>query len=95
MTNMPDFVHLHLHTEYSLLDGACHVDELVAEARKLGMKALAITDHGNMFGTVAFHDACVEQGLKPVCRSHTGLIGIRRSSLERDYDRAVEGKEAL
>jgi len=62
----PEFVHLHLHTEYSLLDGACRLDELVAQAKRLGMPALAITDHGNMFGAVAFHDSCRDQGLKPV-----------------------------
>ena len=61
-----DFVHLHLHTEYSLLDGACRVDELVDQAAKLGMKALAITDHGNMFGAVTFYDACRERGVKPI-----------------------------
>jgi len=63
---MSDFVHLHLHTEYSLLDGACHISELVDQAARLGMKALAITDHGNMFGAVDFHDACREKGLKPI-----------------------------
>jgi len=63
---MTDFVHLHLHTEYSLLDGACRIDELVDRASKLGMKAMAITDHGNMFGAVAFHDACDARGLKPI-----------------------------
>jgi DNA polymerase-3 subunit alpha len=61
-----EFVHLHLHSEYSLLDGAGHVDALVDRAGELGMKALALTDHGNMFGTVAFHDACREKGLKPI-----------------------------
>src|SRR5215470_1244281 len=61
-----DFVHLHLHTEYSLLDGACHVDELVEQGARLGMKAMAVTDHGNMFGAVAFHDACRDKGLKPI-----------------------------
>ncbi len=66
MSAKPDFVHLHLHTEYSLLDGACRLDELVGEAARLGMKALAITDHGNMFGAVAFHDACRDKGLKPI-----------------------------
>ncbi len=66
MSGKPDFVHLHLHTEYSLLDGACRLDELVAEGARLGMKAMAITDHGNMFGAVAFHDACRERGVKPV-----------------------------
>ena len=63
---MNEFVHLHLHTEFSLLDGACHVDELVDQAAKFGMPALAITDHGNMFGAVAFHDACRDKGIKPI-----------------------------
>jgi DNA polymerase-3 subunit alpha len=66
MSTKPDFVHLHLHTEYSLLDGACRLDELVDEGARLGMKAMAITDHGNMFGAVAFHDACRERGLTPI-----------------------------
>jgi DNA polymerase-3 subunit alpha len=66
MSTKPDFVHLHLHTEYSLLDGACRLDELVGEAERLGMRALAITDHGNMFGAVAFHDACRARGIKPI-----------------------------
>jgi DNA polymerase-3 subunit alpha len=63
---MNEFVHLHLHSEYSLLDGACHIDELTEQGVRLGMKAMAITDHGNMFGAVAFHDACREKGLKPI-----------------------------
>jgi DNA polymerase-3 subunit alpha len=63
---MTDFVHLHLHTEYSLLDGACHIDELVERAAAMGMPAMAITDHGNMFGAVAFHDACRDKGVKPI-----------------------------
>jgi DNA polymerase-3 subunit alpha len=61
-----DFVHLHLHTEYSLLDGACRLDELVDHGVELGMKAMAITDHGNMFGAIAFYDACRDRGLKPI-----------------------------
>ncbi|HEY6554333.1 MAG TPA: DNA polymerase III subunit alpha, partial [Vicinamibacteria bacterium] len=80
-----DFVHLHLHTEFSLLDGACHVDELVEQAARFKMKALAITDHGNMFGAVAFHDACREQGVKPIigCEIYVA-IGSR-------HDRAGTG----
>ena len=61
-----EFVHLHLHTEYSLLDGACHIDELVDQVAKLGMKSLAVTDHGNMFGAVVFHDAARAKGIKPI-----------------------------
>src|SRR6185436_5896759 len=66
MPSGQDFVHLHLHTEYSLLDGACHVDELVEQTAAAGMKAIAITDHGNMFGAVAFYDACTSAGVKPI-----------------------------
>ena len=61
-----EFVHLHLHTEYSLLDGAIHIDELVEQAAGLGMKALAVTDHGNMFGAVVFHDAARAKGIRPI-----------------------------
>jgi DNA polymerase-3 subunit alpha len=59
-------VHLHQHTEYSLLDGATQLPELVERAQQLGMKALGITDHGNMFGAVAFHDLCRDKGVKPI-----------------------------
>jgi DNA polymerase-3 subunit alpha len=72
---MPDFVHLHLHTEYSLLDGACRIDELVARAAELRMPAMAITDHGNMFGAVVFHDTCRAHGIKPIigCEAYVAL----------------------
>jgi DNA polymerase-3 subunit alpha len=75
-----EFVHLHLHTEYSLLDGACRVDDVVDQAARLGMKALAVTDHGNMFGAVAFHDACQEKGVKPIlgCASTARARASRR-----------------
>ena len=63
---MNEFVHLHLHTEFSLLDGACRVDELLDEAVKLKMPALAVTEHGNMFSSVVFHDHARERGLKPI-----------------------------
>src|SRR5262249_21127149 len=65
MSSASEFVHLHLHSEYSLLDGACHIDELVEQAAKSGMKAMALTDHGNMFGAVAFHAACLPGNTKP------------------------------
>jgi DNA polymerase-3 subunit alpha len=63
---MSEFVHLHLHTEYSLLDGACRIDELLDQAQKLGMPALAVTEHGNMFSAVTFHDAARKRGIKPI-----------------------------
>jgi DNA polymerase-3 subunit alpha len=62
----PDFVHLHLHTEYSLLDGSIRVAELAGEARRFKMPAVAMTDHGNMFGTVPFYKAMQRKGIKPI-----------------------------
>src|ERR671926_977808 len=60
------FVHLHLHTEYSLLDGASRPEELAKRVAKLGMPACAITDHGNMFGAIEFTDAMKKAGVKPI-----------------------------
>jgi DNA polymerase-3 subunit alpha len=61
-----DFVHLHLHTEFSLLDGACRIDEVLDQAAKLKMPAIAVTEHGNMFSSVAFHDHARQRGVKPI-----------------------------
>jgi DNA polymerase-3 subunit alpha len=61
-----EFVHLHLHTDYSLLDGACEIERLVGRVKELGMPAVAVTDHGNIFGAVAFHNAAKEAGVKPI-----------------------------
>ena len=60
------FTHLHTHTEFSLLDGACRIRQLVARAKSLGMQSLAITDHGNMYGAVDFYKACKNEGIKPI-----------------------------
>ena len=60
------FTHLHVHTEYSLLDGACRIGEIPERALECGHKAVAITDHGNMFGAVAFYRACKKVGVKPI-----------------------------
>ncbi len=87
---MSDFVHLHLHTTYSLLDGQCQIVPLVERARKWGMPALAVTDHGNLFALKAFYDACrsTKKGfeglprIKPIlgCEAYV----TNRSHLERD-----------
>jgi DNA polymerase-3 subunit alpha len=63
------FVHLHVHTQYSLLDGACRVDELVKKATALEMTALGMTDHGNMFGAIHFYKACQKAKIKPIIGS--------------------------
>src|SRR5579862_2226359 len=63
---MDPFVHLHLHTDYSLLDGACDVEKLCEHVQKLGMPAVAMTDHGNIFGAVHFVNAAHKHGVKPI-----------------------------
>ena len=61
-----EFVHLHLHTEYSLLDGACRIGELLDHAQQSGAPALAVTEHGNLFSSVIFHDQARKRGIKPI-----------------------------
>src|ERR1700685_4458948 len=63
---MSQFVHLHLHTDYSLLDGACDVEKLCQRVKELGMPAVAMTDHGNMFGAVHFVNAAHKFDVKPI-----------------------------
>lgn len=63
---MSDFVHLHLHSEYSLLDGACRISDIPLRAKECGHTAVAITDHGVMYGAVAFYLACKDAGIKPI-----------------------------
>ena len=63
---MTEFVHLHNHTDYSLLDGAMKIDDMVAKAKSLGMTSIAITDHGNMFGALNFYEKCRDNGIKPI-----------------------------
>src|SRR4029078_5786934 len=62
----PPFVHLHCHSHYSLLDGASPINELVSRAKELGMNALAITDHGNLYGALEFYQACKGVGINPI-----------------------------
>jgi DNA polymerase-3 subunit alpha len=66
MTKQCNFVHLHNHSEYSFLDGAIGIKKLVARAKQFGMPALALTDHGGMFGAVEFYNACLKEGIKPI-----------------------------
>ncbi len=63
---MAKFTHLHVHTEFSLLDGLCKIDELVKKAKELGMDSLAITDHGAMYGVIPFYLACLDNEIKPI-----------------------------
>ncbi len=80
------FTHLHVHTEYSLLDGLCRIPQLVARAKELGMTSLAITDHGNMYGTIDFYITAREAGIKPIvgCEIYVAETGYRnRNSNEK------------
>ena len=79
---MTDFVHLHLHTEYSLLDGACRIADMMEYAKSLGQESVAITDHGVMYGVVEFYNAAKKAGLHPVIGCEVYLAPGSR--LERD-----------
>ena len=63
---MPEFVHLHLHTEFSLLDGACRIGEMLDAVSAQKMNAVAITEHGNLFSAITFHDEARKRGVKPI-----------------------------
>ncbi len=83
---MPEFTHLHLHTEYSLLDGACDVVKLVYRVAALGQKSVAMTDHGNIYGAVHFFDAAKAKGIKPilgcelyVCKAEDHRVGTSKN----------------
>lgn len=65
-TNIPDFVHLHVHTQYSLLDGAIRIDDLLQRVADFGMHSVATTDHGTMFGAVEFYEKATKAGIKPI-----------------------------
>src|SRR5215469_15091255 len=83
---MAEFVHLHLHTDYSMLDGACETRNLVNRVKELGMPAVAMTDHGNIFGAVEFVDAAKEAGVKPIvgCELYICKKDDHRASPEGD-----------
>ena len=74
----PNFVHLHLHTDYSLLDGACDISKLMDRAAALKMPAVAITDHGNLFGAVKFHEQASKRGIKPIIGCETYVAAANR-----------------
>ncbi len=84
---MPDFVHLHVHSEYSLLDGAARISDLPRRARELGQKALAITDHGVMYGVVDFYTACKKEGIKPIigCEVYVAEDLAEKTQAAREY----------
>ena len=87
------FVHLHVHTEYSLLDGACRVEKVAERAKELGQTALAVTDHGVMYGAVAFFKACKAAGIKPIigCEVYVAPRSMhdRQHGIDNEYSHLI------
>lgn len=83
---MGDFVHLHLHSEFSLLDGVNRINEISKNVKAKGMDAVAITDHGNMFGAVNFYNACIKEGVKPIIGAEVYLSPRDMHSKEYGID---------
>ena len=81
------FTHLHVHTEYSLLDGACRINRIAAAAKQKGFDSLAITDHGVMFGVIDFYRACKKEGIKPVIGCEVYVAPKSRFDKTSGYDR--------
>ena len=84
---MGQFTHLHVHTQYSILDGAAAIKPLLKRAKELGMTALAITDHGNMYGVKEFHDAAEKEGIKPILGCEVYVAGGSRFDKSGKDDR--------
>ena len=80
------FVHLHVHTEYSLLDGFCRIDRIAKKAKSLGQSAIAITDHGVMYGAVAFYRACLKEGIRPIIGCEVYVAPRSRFQKEHGLD---------
>src|SRR6056297_402310 len=85
---MKKFTHLHLHTEYSLLDGAIRIKSLFKKLKKLGMESVAITDHGVMYGMVEFYEEALKNNIKPIigCEVYTAKKGIESKGNKKDAD---------
>ncbi len=83
---MGDFAHLHLHSEYSLLDGACRISDIPRAAKEAGHTAVAITDHGVMYGAAAFYKACVAEGVRPIIGCEVYVAKRSMYDREREFD---------
>ncbi|MBR5922958.1 MAG: DNA polymerase III subunit alpha [Clostridia bacterium] len=80
------FAHLHLHTEYSLLDGCCRIDKLVSSVKALGQTAVAVTDHGVMYGAIDFYKAALKQGIKPIIGCEVYVAPRKRTDKQKGPD---------
>jgi DNA polymerase III subunit alpha len=89
-TTDKNFVHLHVHTDYSLLDGCCRIDRLMDRATELGMSAMALTDHGNLYGAIEFYNQAKAKGIKPLIGCELYLVETSR--LEKNGRAGDDGK---
>mgnify|MGYP002405065629 CR=1 FL=1 len=89
------FAHLHMHTEYSLLDGANRIGDLLDRVQALGMDACAITDHGVMYGAVDFYRACKAEGIKPIIGCEVYVSPKGRSRFEKIHEFDAESRHLV
>ena len=88
-----EFVHLHLHSEYSLLDGACRINNVIDKAINLNMKHIAITDHGNMYGAINFYKAAKSKGIHPIIGCEVYVA--KRSRFDKVYEFDIESQHLV
>lgn len=86
---MDNFVHLHVHSEYSLLDGSCRIKDMIKMAKELGQSAIAITDHGNMYGVMDFYKAAKKEGVKPIIGCEVYVAKRSRFNKVREFDSEI------
>ena len=86
---MSKFVHLHVHSEYSLLDGACRIKDMIKRAKELGQSAIAITDHGSMYGVMEFYKTAKSEGIKPIIGCEVYVAKRSRFDKVREYDSEI------
>ena len=89
------FVHLHVHTEYSLLDGACRIKDLPKVVKTMGQEACAITDHGVMYGVIDFYRACKAEGVKPIIGCEVYVTPKGRSRFEKIHEFDAESRHLV
>ena len=89
------FVHLHVHTEFSLLDGACRIRDLPKVVREMGQTACAITDHGVMYGAIDFYRACKAEGIKPIIGCEVYVSPWGRSRFEKIHEFDAESRHLV
>ena len=92
---MPEFVHLHVHTQYSILDGAAAIKPLIKRAKALGMNAIAITDHGNLFGAAKFFLTCKDFGIKPIIGCEVYVTPQGRTRFDKVHELDAESRHLV